>query len=79
VPNRSELVAAGKWSLGVMAYRIGWNELSLAGPGRPVITDAELGGAAFGGGLGLVRSQVAVKSSSMISATVVITGRSSRR
>jgi hypothetical protein len=34
-PNRqgSELVAADKWSLCVMACRIGWDELSLAGPG----------------------------------------------
>ncbi len=31
--RRSELVAAGKWSLCVMACRIGWNVLSLAGPG----------------------------------------------
>jgi hypothetical protein len=31
--RRSELVAADKWSLCVMACRIGRNELSLAGPG----------------------------------------------
>jgi hypothetical protein len=31
--RRSELVAGDKWSLCVMACRIGWNELSLAGPG----------------------------------------------
>jgi hypothetical protein len=64
-----------------MACRIGRIDLSLAGPGgRRVIRDAGTGWCGpFDGGLGVVRGQVAVKSSSMISAPVVMTGRSSRR
>jgi hypothetical protein len=31
--RQGELVAADKWSLWVMACRIGWDGLSFAGPG----------------------------------------------
>src|SRR5579864_7365933 len=59
--RRSELVVADKWSLWVMACRIGRNERRLPGREGPVISDAELGGAGLwrrsGSGAGLGRCE----------------------
>jgi len=51
----SELVVGDKWSLCVMACRIGWDELSLPGREGPVIVMRSWVVRAVGGRLGLVR------------------------